>query len=188
LTWIGRFDEAFEESERARRLDPLSPIIAADNGMIYYYSRQYDRAIEKLNAVLELEPSLSRAHLVRSAYVEEGRFDEALADIDKFRPEDQTGWREATLAYVYGRSGQKLRAQRTLTRLEELDRQGHVDPAAFFYAQLGMGNKDQAFFWLEKAYAEHASTMTTLKVDPCFDSLRSDARFQDFLKRVGLTQ
>jgi TolB-like protein/DNA-binding winged helix-turn-helix (wHTH) protein/Tfp pilus assembly protein PilF len=188
LMWVGRFDEAFEESEQARRLDPLSPIIAADNAMIYFYSRQYDRAIEKLNAVVEMEPSLSRAHMVRYAYVQQGRFKEALADVTSFRPDDQSGWRSATFAYIYGRSGQKLQAQRALAQLEKLGRRRRVDPAAFFYAHLGVGNTQKAFWWLEKAYTEHSSAMTTLKVDPTLDSLRSDARFQDFVRRVGLAQ
>jgi len=70
LTWNGRFDEALRESERARQLDPLSLIIAADNAMIFYYSRQYDRAEKGFNAVLEMEPTFPRAHMVRSVYVE----------------------------------------------------------------------------------------------------------------------
>ena len=65
LTWNGRFDEAFQESERARQLDPLSLIIAADNAMIFYYSRQYDRAEKGFNAVIEMEPTFPRGHMVR---------------------------------------------------------------------------------------------------------------------------
>jgi hypothetical protein len=135
-----------------------------------------------------MEPSLSRAHMVRYAYVQQGRFKEALADVTSFRPDDQSGWRSATFAYIYGRSGQKLQAQRALAQLEKLGRRRRVDPAAFFYAHLGVGNTQKAFWWLEKAYTEHSSAMTTLKVDPTLDSLRSDARFQDFVRRVGLAQ
>jgi tetratricopeptide (TPR) repeat protein len=70
LMWRGRFDEAFQESERARQLDPLSLIIAADNGAILYFSRQYDRAIEKFRSVLEMDPKFPRAHLIRVAYLQ----------------------------------------------------------------------------------------------------------------------
>jgi len=188
LAWVGRFDEAFEESENARRLDPLSPIIAADNGMIYFYARQFDRAIEKLNAVVEMEPSLSRGHMVRYAYVEKGRFKEALDDVASFGPDDQTGWRASSLAYIYGRSGQKVQARQALTQLEAMGRRQRIDPAEFFYANLAVGNTQQAYWWLEKAYAEHSRLLVALKVDPSLDPLRSDARFQDYVRRVGLPQ
>src|SRR5260370_7968230 len=81
----GRFDEAFAESERARRLDPLSLIIAADNGAILYFSRQYDPAIEKFRALLDMEPNFPRAHMVDSAYVQKAMYTDALADIEKCR-------------------------------------------------------------------------------------------------------
>lgn len=181
LTWLGRFDEALRESERARQLDPFSLIIASDNGMIFYFSRQYDRAEEKLNAVLEMEPSFGRAHMVRLVYVEKGQFAKALADIEKYTPHS-TPW---DLAYVLGRSGHRAEAQRVL---EELKQRHPTDPAAFAWAYMGMGNKDQALAWLEKAYAQHSNVMVTLKVDPAWDPLRSDPRFQNLLRRVGFPQ
>src|SRR5262249_23674025 len=75
----GRFDEALAESERARQLDPLSLIIAADNAAILYFSRQYDRSIEKFRAVLDMEPDFPRAHMVIFAYVGKGKFTDAMA-------------------------------------------------------------------------------------------------------------
>jgi TolB-like protein/DNA-binding winged helix-turn-helix (wHTH) protein len=180
LTWLGRFDEALRESERARQLDPLSLIIASDNGVIFYFSRQYDRAEEKLNAVLEMEPSFGRAHMVRYVYVEKGEFAKALADIKKYSP--HSGWE---LAYVLGRSGHPAEGQRAL---EEFNQRNPVDPAAFAWAYIGMGNKDQALAWLEKAYAQHSNIMVDLKVEPGWDPLRSDPRFQYLVRRVGLPQ
>jgi len=181
LTWLGRFDEALRESERARQLDPFSLIIASDNGMIFYFSRQYDRAEEKLNAVLEMEPGFARAHMVRLVYVEKGQFAKALADIEKYTPHS-TPW---DLAYVLGRSGHPAEAQRVL---EELKQRHPTDPAAFAFAYMGMGNKEQALAWLEKAYAQHSNVMVTLRVDPAWDPLRSDPRFQSLVRRVGLPQ
>jgi len=168
LTWEGHFDEALRESERARQLDPLSLIIAADNGMILYYSRQYDRAEKQLNAVLEMEPNFPRAHMVRNVYVEKGQFAEALADIEKYTPED-TPW---DLAYVFGRFGHLAEAKRALEKVEQLNHRQSVDPAALAWAHVGMGNKDQAFAWLQRAYLRHSNILTTLKVEPGFDSLR----------------
>jgi TolB-like protein/Tfp pilus assembly protein PilF len=188
LSYRGRFDEAFAESERARQLDPLSLIIAADNGAILYYSRQYDRAIEKWNAVLAMDPAFSRAHLVRNAYVAEGRTADALADVENYHPADDTPWRWSALAYIYGRSGQRTQALRALQKLEQINRRQPMDPAAILWAHIGIGDKDQAFVWLEKAYTEHSNTLITLKVEPGYDSLRSDPRFQDLMRRVGLEQ
>ncbi len=189
LTWQGRFDEALRESERARQLDPLSLIIAADNGAILYYSRQYDRAIEQFKAVRELDPNFSRAGLIRWAYDQKGMFKDALADTEFYRRVygDQP-WAWSSLAYVYGRSGQPVQAQHALAKLQELNRRRPMDPAVIAWAHVGMGNKDQALVWLEKAYAQHSNVMVTLKVEPAFDPLRSDPRFQDLMHRVGFAQ
>jgi tetratricopeptide (TPR) repeat protein len=86
LAYQGRFHEALAESERARELDPLSLIIAADNGAIFYFSRQYDRAIERFRAVLDMDPGFARAHLVILAYAQKGQFAAALADIRSLAP------------------------------------------------------------------------------------------------------
>src|SRR5713226_4037357 len=107
LMWLGRFDEAFRESERARQLDPLSLIIATDKGAILYFSRQYDRAIEQFRAVLDMEPNFPRAHLLVFAYAQEGLFADALADIQKWRRIDNVPGSWAMEAYVYGRSGKQ---------------------------------------------------------------------------------
>ena len=186
LAWSGRFDEALRESERARQLDPLSLVIAVDNGAILYFSRQYDQAIQKLRAVQEMEPNFPRIHIVVFAYVEKGMYTEALADTKNWH-EGSSPWFWSVLAYTYGRAGQQPEAQRALDKLLELNRRQQIDPSALIWAYIGMGNKDQAVIWLEKAYSQHSS-LTTLKVDPIYDPLRSDPRFQDLLRRVGLAQ
>ncbi len=189
LTWQGRFDEALRESERARQLDPLSLIIAADNGAILYYSRQYDRAIEQFKAVREVDPGFSRASLIRWAYDQKGMFKDELADTEAYRRVyGDKPWAWSSLAYIYGRSGQPVQARHALAKLQELNRRQPMDPAVIAWAYAGMGNKDQTFVWLEKAYAQHSNIMTTLKVEPAFDPLRSDPRFQDLMRRVGLAE
>jgi tetratricopeptide (TPR) repeat protein len=171
----------------ARELDPLSLIIAVDNGQILYFSRKYDRAIQQFRAVGEMEPNSPRVHIVNFSYVERGMFTEALADIETWRRLDPSPWMWSLLAYSYGRAGQQPEAQRALDKLLELNRRQQIAPAGFVMAYIGMGNKEQAFIWLEKAYSQHAN-LTTLKVDPIYDPLRGDPRFQDLLRRVGLAQ
>ena len=189
LTWLGRFDEALRESENARQLDPLSLIIATDHGATLYFSRQYDRAIAQFLAVREMDPDFPHSTMIVHAYEQKGMFAEILAEIEKNRR--STGdapWLCSEEAYVYGRTGQADRARLALGKLEEWNRRQPVDAAAFVGPYIALGEKDRAFFWLEKAYAQHSNALTWLKVGPMFDPLRSDPRFQDLMRRVGLTQ
>lgn len=188
LMWLGRFEQALTESDRARKLDPLSLIIAADQGAILFYSRDYDRAIEQFRSVLRKEPTFLRAvALVTHAYVEKGMYVQALAEeevMGRLYGEGAQHW--AMLAYIYGREGQTERARRELEKLEKLSRQEQVSPLIMLWAHLGIGNKEEALVDLEEASAEHSMIMVTLKVDPAFDPLRNDPRFQNLLHRVGL--
>jgi DNA-binding winged helix-turn-helix (wHTH) protein/Tfp pilus assembly protein PilF len=190
LMWLGRFDEALSESERARQLDPLSLIIATDNGAILYYSRQYDRAITQFRTVLRKDPKFGRADgLIALAYVEKAMFAQALASTEMSRRLYGEGpWYWSSLAYIYGRAGQPERARHELEKLQEVSRHEQLDQVVMLWADLGMGDKEEALADLEKAYSEHRAILTTLKVEPGFDPLRSDPRFQDLLRRVGLAQ
>jgi TolB-like protein/DNA-binding winged helix-turn-helix (wHTH) protein/Flp pilus assembly protein TadD len=188
LSFQGRFDEALRESERARQLDPLSLIIATDNGAILYYSRQYERALEQFRAVLAMEPSFPRAHMVILPYVEKGMFAEALADTAEWHYSDDSPVWEAQ-AYVYGRSGQQLQARRAMAKWARWNRRRRSHSTSVLaMAYTAMGNHEEAFRCLEKAYQEHSNGLTTLKVEPGYDPLRSDRRFQELLQRVGLAE
>jgi TolB-like protein/DNA-binding winged helix-turn-helix (wHTH) protein/Tfp pilus assembly protein PilF len=186
LTWLGRFDEALRESERARQLDPLSLIIAADNGAILYYSRQYDRAIAQFLAVREMDPNFPRAYMIDEAYEQKGLFADALTNVDRLRQYGDSPWTLSEMVYLYARSGQQAEAQRALEKLLELDRRQQIEPATILMAYVGLGNKEQSFVYLEKAYSQHSNTLATLKVEPRFDPLRDDVRFQQMQRRVGL--
>lgn len=188
LMWRGRFDEALRESERARRLDPLSLIIAADNGAILYFARQYDRAIEKWQSILQIEPDFQRAHFIVSAYVEKGMFAEALADMERQRPRLSPPVYWSSIAYISGRAGRAPQARAALRELLQSSRRRPVQAAFIAGAYLGLGDKDQALAWLERAYAERSNDLVSLKVNPVYDPLRADPRFQRLLERVGLAK
>jgi TolB-like protein/DNA-binding winged helix-turn-helix (wHTH) protein/Tfp pilus assembly protein PilF len=187
LALQGRFDEAFAEIGIARRLDPLSLIIASDYGAILYFSRQYDRAIEQLRSVLEIEPNFPRAHMLGWAYAQKGLFADALADADAqdVRPDDPWHW--AMIAYISGRSGDQTKAKAALEQLLKVKQHRAVDSLCFTVANIGLGDNDEALLWLEKAYREHSNSLTAIKVDPTYDPLRADSRFQQLVRRVGLT-
>lgn len=189
LAFLGRFDEALRESEQARRLDPLSLIIAADHAVILYYARRYDDAIRELQAVMDMDPAFSRAGIIVHAYVQKGLIAPALALSEKRRPAGgDTIWFLSEEANLYGRAGRPAEARRALARLLELNRRQPIDAGAVIWAYLGIGDKEQAFTWLEKAYTQHSNSLTTLKVEPGFDPLRNDPRFQDLMRRVGLSE
>jgi tetratricopeptide (TPR) repeat protein len=187
LMWRGRFQEAFDENAKAQQLDPLSLIVAADRGVIYHNSRQYDAAIRQFRSVLDRDPDFPRAHMIRFAFVEKGRFPEALASVFRVRALSPP-WSLADLAYVEGRAGHLTEARRAVGELQKISRKEQVDQAAFVRAYLGVGDKQQALASLEKAYVQHSEILTTLKVDPMYDPLRGDPRFQRVLQQVGLAQ
>ncbi len=189
LGYLGRFDEAFRESELARRLDPLSLIIAADNGVLLYYSRQHDRAIEQFRSVLEMDPQFSRAKMVVWAYAEKGMYAEALSMLEQAQGTfGDHPWFWSSLTHIAGRSGKRERARQALAKLKQLYRPQRTDPQTLVLAYLGMGDKEEAMAWLEKAYSQHSTSMATLKVDPLWDPLRGDPRFEDLMRRAGLAR
>ncbi len=187
LGLLGRFSEAFAESDRARQLDPLSLVIAADKGTTLYYARQYDAAIAQSRAIKEMDPAFPLAHMALAAYVEKGQFPEALAEIEGSSQESDI-WTWAWRAYVYGRSNRHSEAQKALEKVRTSYERGNVAADPVLWAYLGIGDREQAFIWLGKAYATRSNLLTTLKVNPAFDPLRDDPRFVDLLRRVRLAE
>jgi tetratricopeptide (TPR) repeat protein len=194
LSWQGRFDEAFAESERARQLDPMSLIIANDRGAIFYYSRQYDRAIQQCQAVLKMDPGASddfgnARGFIFLSYIEEGKFPEAMEEHRREYGASQHPWVWALKAYAYGRWGKKQEFQSTLKKFQQLAPQLRSErtPAELF-AYISAPDKNKILGLLEKAYQERSPALTTLKVDPKYDNFRSEPRFQELLRRMRLAQ
>lgn len=190
LSWQGRFDEALAESERARKLDPGSLIIATDHGSILYFARQYDRAVAQLRAVLDMDPSFARARwLIVFAYVEQGKFAEAIDELDHQPNPDDSLLTWSWTAFVYGRCGRTAEAQHAWARAEELARRSQSDLASLLlFTYLGLKRNDRAIAVLQKAYLDHSNALVPMKVAPYDDPLRADPRFQDLLRRLGLAQ
>jgi TolB-like protein/DNA-binding winged helix-turn-helix (wHTH) protein/Tfp pilus assembly protein PilF len=187
LAFQGRFPEALSEIERARQLDPLSMIVATDQGAILHFARRYDDAILQFQKVLAQEPSLGRAHLIVASLVQRGRYAEALAHLETWRKTDPGPWTWAWAACVQGRAGNPEDAQRALQRMELLIARFEYDPIALHVtAYAGMGKKDEALGWLEKACTARSSVLNSLKVDPLLDLLRDDPRFRELLRCARL--
>jgi tetratricopeptide (TPR) repeat protein len=187
LAYMGRFDEAVAELERAQELDPLSLIIATDAAKVYALARRYDEAITQYKRVLEMDPNFAEAHgLLGVAYSLKGRHEEAIAELHEIEDLENHQVYLSWLGYVYGQAGKKDEGRKTLGQLENLSRRTKVSPFWMALIHTGLGDKEQAFAWLGHAFAERAdSGALTLKVNPIFDSLRSDPRYSQLLLRAG---
>lgn len=187
LIALERFDEAIAEAKRTEELEPLSFTASSHLGWIYYLAGQSDRAIEQCSKILELDPNSFPARRYRGlAYEQKGMYREAIDEFQKGVKVSGSPLMLALLGHAFAASGQKAEAKHVLSELNEVQGRRYVSPYTVAAIYAGLGNKDQAFKWLEKAYEERDVWLMNLKVDPVFAKLRSDKRFPDLLARAGL--
>ncbi len=186
----GRTEEGIEESKRALELDPLSTEVNSSGGpklLLCASVWQGDRATSQ-------DPRngpelLARSHVLGVELRGQGDLPRAIAECERARETETTiPWPLAELAHAYAASGRKHEAEEILKQLKDRSKQSYVPGYNFAEIYIGLGDKEQALAFLEKAYADRSMLLTFLKVDPQFDSLRSDPRFKDLLRRVGLPQ
>jgi tetratricopeptide (TPR) repeat protein len=187
---MGQLDESLAERKQAQELDPLSLISNFELARAFYYARRYEQAIEQFQKALELDPSFPPVlGFLPVAYEQKGMYDEALTGYQKAINLTKGELRSnsmAALGHLYAVSGKKDKAQASLNDLKVVAQHEYVPAESIALIYEGLGEKDQAFAWLQKAYDEHGFTMTWLMVEPRWDSLRSDPRFADLLQRMGL--
>ena len=187
LVAVERFDEAIAEAKRAQELEPLSLIASSHLGWIYYLAGQNDRAIEQCKKILDLDPSFFPARrYLGLAYEQKGMYREAIAEFEKGVKLSGSPLMLALLGHAYAASGKTVEARHVLSDLQELQSQRYVSPYTVAAIYAGLGEQDQAFKWLEKAYEERDIWLMNLKVDPVFSKVRQNRRFADLLGRTGL--
>lgn len=188
LAAVGKSDEAIAELRRAHELDPLSLVIATDLAKRLCYAGNYTEGIEQFRKVLEADPDFVVAHYYLSqAYEMKGLFPEAIAEAKKIKPPNDVPYSVAQLGHIYALQGRRREALGIAEQLQRISKRTHINPYYISNIYLALGNRDLVFVWLERAYQEHSSTMTGLKTDPVYsDAIRSDQRFQDLMRRVGL--
>jgi len=187
LEEMGKMDQALAEISKAQQLDPLSPIIATDLGKGLILARRYDDAIGQLKKALELDSNFSLAHYwLYCAYTEKGIYSEAFTELEKVKPLLGRNRYLAESAFLEARSGNKEQARKMLAQVLQISQREYVNPAALAVAFTALGEKDQAFAWLEKGYAAKLPFVGSLKIVPALDPLRSDPRFADLVRRTGL--
>jgi serine/threonine-protein kinase len=182
-----RFDDALAENRLAQELDPCSPMVNCTIGDLYCFKHQYERGVEQYRRTLRLDPNFVIAHLsLGDAYTEQGLYAEAIAAYHMVQELSEDRRALESLGYVYGASGQRTKALRILEELRELAERRRVSPFCIAIIHVGLGERDQAFQWLERALGTHDGYLVLLKVDPRMKSLRPDPRFADLLRGVGL--
>jgi serine/threonine-protein kinase len=190
LEAMGHRDEAVAERKLSQELDPLSPIVNFEYGLSLFYAREYDQAIEQFNKTLELDSNFPPPYqFLPACYEQKGMYDEAIAGFKKAIP--LMGGSELTrggLGHVYAVTGKKREALAMIDELKRLSNQGYVPSTSIALVYAGMGDKDQAFAWLEKGYEERGFQMQWLSIEPRWNNLRSDPRFANLTRRVGLPQ
>jgi eukaryotic-like serine/threonine-protein kinase len=191
LSITDRSDQAIAEAKQGVELEPVSPEANTLLGNILYLNRQYGPAIQQLHSTVDLAPDDWFAHMwLGLAYEYSGDFQHALDELQKSSKlaGDEIPYPLAELGHAYARVGKTGEAERVLTDLDRWSKRSYVPSYFFAMVCAGLGKNDQAFAWLEKAYAVHSMALATLKVDPDFDPLHSDPRYDDLLRRMGLPQ
>ena len=189
LAAMGRSDEALVEGRRAEELDPLSTLHATNVGLTLYFAKRFDEAVVQFRRALELDANYFTAHFwMGNALAHSGRHREALVALEQAHR--LSGGQPIVLAaqgYVHGRAQTSDRAREYLDQLEAAATRQYVPAYFLALVHLGLGDRDEAFRWLERAFEERSGWMARLKVEPWMDGLRGDVRFTALMQRVSRT-
>jgi tetratricopeptide (TPR) repeat protein len=189
LAGMSRFDQALVEVQQAQRLDPVSPAMNAYIGAALYFAHRYDEVIERLRPIAEVHPDHNQPHaFLALAYEQKGESTKAIAEMElAYRLDhDQDGM--AQLGHIYAVSGRTQDARRLLRELQELSRKRYVSAYNIGVLYLGLGEREEAFRWLQKVEEDRSEWFAMINVDPRLDGIHSDPRFSGILRSVGLAQ
>ena len=192
LSYLARNDEALKEFKRALEIDPLNLTYNTNLATAYAVARQYDLALDQFKKTIEMDPSYASAHdNLGATYFDMGKYDLWLEEWKKAEtlypdPEELAIAEDA--ARVYAKSGSQDTIKRVAELRQKLAQRRYVDNTWIANLYAVLGDKDQAFLWLEKAYTQKAEGLQLIKSTRAMDSLRSDPRYADLLKRMGLPQ
>src|SRR5437867_100229 len=190
LTATGRFEEAVQEIKRARELEPASLVMNTFMGATLYYAGRYDEAIDQCRRTIQMDPNFAVAHWhLGLAYEEKQALDAATEEFKKaISLSGGSPLMRAALGRAYAESQNNHEANEMLNELNELAKRQYASACEIATIYVALGNNEQAFQLLAKAYAEHSFHLVNLNVSPQFKSIRSDPRFQDLVQRIGLSR
>ena len=188
LMTMGRHEAAIARIKNTQELDPLSLIISVAIGRDFYMARRYDDALEQLRRTVELDPNYPVTYWVLGLLLTRmGRYELAIAEGEKgVKLSGGSSMMNAALAQTFATAGRRAQAIQILDDLTNLAKQKYVAPYFFAGIHIGLGEDDRAIEYLEKSYEEHSHWLIYLHLDPSMDALRSNSRFQDLSRRIGL--
>jgi tetratricopeptide (TPR) repeat protein len=185
---LGQFERARRELKQALRFDPHSLIINADLALPFLFQGQYAEAVEQYRKILETDQDFIWARFFLGwTYERSGQFSEAIAEFQKARLIDDRPEVSAMIAQAHAVSGRRDEAISILNNLEEQSRHHYISAYYIALIYAGLGDKERAFAWLEKAYSDRNEWLVWLKVDPRFDELWAAPQFAELLKRIGFS-
>ena len=189
LAPLGRLEEALPEMQIARAIDPISSIISRDLAMTYYYRREFDASLDQCDRTIEQNPHFSAAYWALGlVQVQRGDFDEAAAAFRRaLQLSPQSPRLHGALARTLALSGRRSEALRILSELLDLAKKRYVSPFEMASIHVALGNLDEGFEWLGKAFQDRCFELIAIKVDPRFDSLRKDSRFTKLAAQLGVS-
>ena len=188
LSNLGKNEEAISQMRRAQELDPLSLIIQVNVGWCYYVARHYDQAIALLRPVEEREPNFWLVHsTVGETYLATGQVADAIRELELATTLSSESTRNsALLGDAYALAGRRADARRLIEELISLSSKRYISPVYIAIIYIGLGQREQAVAWLEKAHADRSDWMVLLRTEPVFDQVRSESHFQELLHEVGI--
>ena len=187
LAYTNRLTESIVESERAKQLEPFSPLYITNVGKSYYRARDFDRTIEYFQTVLSETPdSTSAMYMLALAYIQKHRYDDAVKLMEKLSATNKW-YAAALLGYSYAKVGRVDDARRILNEMEEHSKTEHLPAQERAIVYIGLGDNDSAFYWLNESVNERFGSIVGLTSDPFFDVLRSDPRFAELARKINLT-
>lgn len=185
LGGLGRLDEAIAKDKKAIELDPLNSFFQAALAYFLYHARRYDDAVVQIRRTLDLDPTSTLArHLLGCCFLWKGDTAGAIAEFQRSKIMVTGAWYQGLLGYAYAISGDRPKAEQVLRELDEMAKRQYVSSTAFADIHLGLGEKEKALDWLEKSYQDQESACWYLKVDPIYDSVRNEPRFQGLVQKV----
>jgi TolB-like protein len=184
--FLGQHEESIRAIGKALEIEPLSLVLNGNRGYLFYFARRYDESVAQLRATLDMDPSFAPTHhRLGLTYGALGKYEQAIRHLTEAqRLSADSPQALGALGHLYGVAGNRAAASEILQQMAELSRTSYVSAASFAEVHLGLDDHSRVFEWLDKALEERTSALVRLKVDPRFDDLRSDSRFQLVLQNM----
>ncbi|MDI1243361.1 MAG: tetratricopeptide repeat protein [bacterium] len=187
---MGRIDEAIAKVKQALELEPLDLNMGANLAWLYLFSRENDKALEQARKIYELDPNFPVGRwMLGETYALSGMYEESLLLNEQTLKNDPTSqFALRNIGFAYAKSGRRQEAEEIVQRFKDLRKTQYVLSYRFASLYAGLGDKEEAFAELERAFEERDWQLQRIKVDPFMDPLRSDPRYKDLLKRMNLPE